>query len=389
MNTDVSCFLNILGAFVRGEAATLPQGTDIQALLRVAQRANLSGLLGYMLLPHAERLSAEDAVRLQSHFFKTVGLFANRNEACETLQRQLQAADIPFAFVKGAAISRVYPARELRTFGDVDVYVPPAHRARLEALFADETVTHTDDGQLCVSRPPLFIEFHFSLTADAVNPRVADYLAQADQHLCEWANAPATDPLFHTVYLLSHQLRHWQNDNPGIRTYLDLAVLAAGGHIPPQLGDTLRTLGLYTYAAKTFSLIEQWFHVPSPLEPVTFTAENTAYITDYLFRAGQFAAEHNPRAGQVAAQMPHSRFPRLTAAWQAVFPPADHLRRDPRFEALARRCLPLAYLSRIFRGVFCRKDHVWASAKAVATASADAAARARIQEILQTEGEFQ
>lgn len=389
MHAEIAYLLELLGAFVRQQPApALPPDTDTKKLLELAQNCNLSGVLGYMLLPQTATLGEDTVNLLSKHFFKTVAIFANRNTACCKLQQQLSDAGIPFALLKGAVLSQIYPAKELRTFGDIDVYIPPAYIPALRALLTaqGDPVTHEDDHQICISRSPLFVEFHFTLTADAPAqlPALHAYLENPAPHMTYWepAGVHTVSPLYHFVYLLSHQMRHFESDSPGIRSYLDLAVLLQGGFVPDSqtLTDTLQQLGIYDFAAKALTLTEHWFHVPSPLPTAPLSKEDIAFIEDYLFAAGQFANKQNPRTYHVAQH--GGRAPRLRALWRALFPPAKQMRSEKTYEKIARRFLPFAYIYRLFRGVFCRTSYAVSSAKAIATASEDAAARNRVKNIV-------
>lgn len=260
----------------------------------LAQNSNLAGVLGYMLLPHANANAAFQ--RAGMLFYKTVGIVANREQATVRLSEQLQAADIPYALVKGAALSRIYPAKELRTGGDVDVLVPPAYRERLEALVADnqDQILHADAGQLCISRPPLFVEFHFTLEADAVagaTVALRGLLHDPAPYMTTWEGVQTVQPLYHFVYLLAHQQHHFEEDSPGIRSFLDLAVWLHHG-LPfsrDELEEVLQRVGLYAYAQKVLTLTAHWFGVLSPLPTVEIPAADVAFLENYLFDVGQFA----------------------------------------------------------------------------------------------------
>lgn len=384
MSAENTYFLRLLCAFVHGQTAPPPTDVDIQRLLTIAQDCNLSGIVGYMLQPHAALLG-EYAIVTNRWFFQTVGIFANRRTACDRLTAQLTAANIPFALLKGAVLTEVYPEKELRTGGDVDMFIPPAYIPQLKALLAEngDTITHEDARQVCISRPPLFVEFHFSLLADAAadNGALCDYLADPVPHMTVWVEKNTVDPTFHFVYLLAHQQHHYENDSPGIRSYLDLAVWLKNGFLPDTdtLIRTLRQAGLYDYAARALTLTSRWFALPSPLPLVKISDEDEAFLKAYLLEAGQFAARQNPRARQVADS--GEKAPRLTALWRSLFPPAAHMRSDATYATLAKRCLPLAYIKRLFTGIFRRPQYTASSAKAIVTASKDAAARTRVKTI--------
>lgn len=388
MHAEIAYFIELLGAFVRREPAPPLPNIDARRLLSLSKYSNLSGMCGYMLQPHMEALEPDVALLFSKQFYQTIGTFSNCGEACTALQKQLQDNHIPFALLKGAVLSRLYPAKELRTFGDVDVYIPSAYVPQLRELLAqnNDRITHEDEQQICVSRPPLFIEFHYALEHDVPTalPALSTYLEDAATHMTYWepVGIPTVDPLFHFIYLISHQMRHFESDSPGIRSYLDLAVFLKSGFAPDceTLAATLRQLGLYEYAATALTLVEHWFGVPSPLDTVEIDGTDIAFLEEYLCCAGLFAQQQNPRAKQVSV---HGR---LGALWTSLFPPKEQLRKEKTYAALSARCLPAAYIYRLFRGIFCRTGYVLSSAKAIGTATEDAQKRSRVQSILHVGG---
>lgn len=385
MHAEITYLLDLLGAFVRQQSAKpLPPDIHMPTLLQLAQDSNLSGVVGYMLLPQSDALG-EYAAPCNKLFFKTVGLFANRQDACRRLQQQLANAAIEHAFIKGAVLSQLYPAKELRTFSDIDVYVAPHELPRLKQLLAEngDTISHEDATQICISRPPLFVEFHFSLTVEEA-PSLDAYLGQTQAHIrfADTMGMHTVTPIYHFIYLLAHQLHHFSTDSPGIRSYLDLAVLLKSGLLSDAdtLTAALKEVGLYDYARTALSLCEHWFKIPSILPAAPLEQQDVTFLEEYLFHAGQFAHNQNPRTKQVAEQK--GKAPRFRAFWRSLFPTAEHMRNEKAYAKLARRCLPLAYIYRLFRGIFCRTSYALSSAKAIAGAAEEAAAHNRILTIV-------
>jgi len=79
--------------------------------------------------PHPETRSAlEEAETLQAVL--ALNMEATATEAARGLHR----ATIPFVVTKGPGIASVYPQRSLRSFGDIDVLVPPRSFGKAHAL---------------------------------------------------------------------------------------------------------------------------------------------------------------------------------------------------------------------------------------------------------------
>jgi hypothetical protein len=207
------------------------------------------------------------------------------------------------------------------------------------------------------------------------------YLSDALSHLIEGEDGLLYfDPLFHFVYLLSHQMRHFRTSSPGIRSYMDLAVFLQAGQIQKtkELKKILQETGLYDYACVALALTEHWFGVKSPL-PVQITAQDAEEVAAYLLAVGQFAGAENPRARHIEHAM-GKRFPRLYIFWRSLFPTAEAMKEDHRYN---QYWLPFAYIYRLAQGVFCRGDYVATAVRELSTARGDAGRRVRVHTILQ------
>lgn len=382
MKPETAYLLSLLRAFIQGETApSLPENVDGDALARLARAGDIGGIVGYMTQPFIHSFTEKTAAFLTAQFYGTVGNFANKGVACDALFAQLRAAGIPFAVLKGAVLGHLYPMRELRTFGDVDIYVPAAFRDAVRTVIASDTLLFEDSTQVYVKRPPLHIEFHFDPTVDAVEdlPQLQSYLADIENHFAVWQGIETVDPVYHFVYLLSHQMRHFATDSAGVRSFIDLAVFLKSDIAPSAdtLGVLLKELGVYTYAQVVLTLTARWFGVPSPLPSAVITDEDAAFLAAYTVDAGSFARQQNPRAATVEKQGG-----RAAALWRALFPPKAEMRENSLYAPLAKKWLPLAYAYRLYRGVFQRKDYALQAAKNIGTAEKDAAARRRVSILL-------
>ncbi len=388
MQREAQYFFDIVGAFVRGEIALPPDDVDVAVLRQVCRYTGMEGICGYMLQPHLSVLPPQTAVGFERFFYQTIAVFSNRLATCDRLHAQLHAAGIPFAFVKGPVLSALYPVKELRTFGDLDVFIPLSHADALKAFLKTngDTVIYEDRMQVCIRRGEVVVEFHFTIAKDTPYGYTAlrTYLKDAPQHILydEELGYYTFDRTFHTVYLLAHQMRHLSTNSPGVRSYMDLAILCKSGFLPSA--DTLETvlqpLGMLEYVKTAFSLVEKWWGISSPFETVQISDEDAAFVQQQLIQTGLFAQQAHQNAALVAQKG------RGYAMLRMLFPSARHMRNHIRYGAVASRCLPAAYVYRLVRIAVCRKRRGMAVAKDIYGAGADAAARNRMYRITKVWG---
>ncbi len=372
-------FLSVLSAFVsKKQAPPLPQ-MNLPLFLNIAKNSQLKGVVGYMLqdTPFEEWDPKQD-------FYSTLFYLTRAGEHIRVIREDLKKAGIVHGILKGVTLARLYPVPELRSFGDLDVIIQPKDVPLLKEMLQNGYhIVYEKEDEIVAVKNGLLIEFHLSLLYDkgVETPQLDRYLSDAFSHLTLGEDGYYSfDPLFHFVYLLSHQMRHFRTSSPGIRSYMDLAVFLQAGLIQDEkkLTATLQQTGLYDYACVALALTAYWFDVKSPL-PVEITAQQAEEVAAYLLAAGQFAGAENPRARHME-QAVGKRFPRLYIFWRSLFPSVQGMKEDERYN---RYWLPFAYVYRLVHGVFCRSQYVATAVKELTTAQEDACRRVRVHEILQ------
>ena len=372
-------FLSVLSAFLSKKQAPPPPPMDLPLFLTVAKNSQLKGVMGYMLqhIPF-------DGWDPRQDFYGTLFHFTRAGEQIRLVREDLKQAGIRHGVLKGVTLAELYPVPELRSFGDLDVLISQSDVPRLKQLLQNGyQIVYEKEDEIVAVKNGLLIEFHLSLLYDkgVDTPALDAYLSDALSHLTvEKDGLWYFDPLFHFVYLLSHQMRHFRTSSPGIRSYMDLAVFLQAGLIQDgeELIKILHQTGLYDYACTALALTEHWFGAKSPL-PVAVSEQDGEEVAAYLLSAGQFAGAENPRARHIE-HAAGKRFPRLYIFWRSLFPTVDGMKKDRRYN---RYWLPFAYVYRLFYSVFCRSEHVVGAVKELSTARGDAGRRVRIHKILQ------
>lgn len=390
MQQETQYFFQLAAAFVHGERAPAPapDEMDFDLLNTLSTRTGMEGICGYMLQPHMHLLPPEQAATFTRLFYKTVVIYSRWRPPLETLLQQLSELGIPYALLKGGAIASLYPVPELRTFGDVDIYVPLTHASMLKTFLhiCGDTILEEDVTQLCIRRDGLLVEFHFHLEYDTPYKYTAlqNYLLQAVDHIVfdEQLGCYTLDRLFHTVYMLAHQMKHQANNCPGARSYMDWAVLLKNGYLPDAalLEKTVEPLGMSAYMHAVFTLVERSFGVPSPFAHMDIADEDLAFLQQQLLVVGLFGKKDNKQADAV------SKVGRIGAIWRALFPPAENIRREKQYAELAQRCLPAAYVYRCWYALRHRNSRMRATIKEIMRARSSADNRQRVRELMYISG---
>ena len=388
MTNEQSYFLKLLAAFLNRQTAPPPVDIDGEKLFLLAEGQGLSGVVGYMLQSHPDLPDAHTAALFSRRFYETVFLFSRMREQVDRWRERFNAAGIPYALLKGAVLQEWYPAPELRTYGDVDVFLERQYIPQLRELLASENreIIFENEEEIVVRELSQIVEFHFDLTMDAGtdSPQLLAYLGNTAVHMTAGKTEfeRVLDADFHFIYLLSHQMHHFREGSAGVRTFMDLAVFLQSGQISDmqEIQKKLTAFGMDGYAAVALGLTARWFDVPSPFSE-EMTAKDAAFAANYILSAGQFGFQQSREAVKVQKQMNH-RFPRLSAVLVSLFPPKESLKKDGRYAALAQKSLLLAWLKRFFHAVCHRRQYIKATARGIWNATDTARERAHMLELL-------
>lgn len=348
--------LEILGSYVNNRAPKIPDAVDWEAMLALAERHTVTGILGHMVQKY--RLCGDSRISqiLRQAALSTTVRFARR----EALRRELTCAwnraGIRHVLMKGAVVREYYPVPELRTFGDVDVVIHPEDREKCHALMGELGFEAKVDWEPVYSytRPPELYEVHTQLLEVDLNDRV-DYRGFFSR-MWEFTR-PREDgaleftPEFHFLYMIAHIAKHIRGAGAGARMYLDLAVCVQ------RFRDTidwawirgeLQKLELLRFASVALAAVERWFGVRCPMETEKVEDEVLEDFRTFTMEAGLYGKDG--RDGSVSTlkrEKSAGRGTRLRLVLGQVFPPVEELKARYTYLETKPWMLPVAWGHRV------------------------------------------
>ena len=275
---------SIVRATLRGE--TPPPLTEEQYsyLYPVARAHDLAHMVG-ALLQEGDAISPADRTAYQKE--KNLALYRHSLFIYEEtrIAATLDKAGIPYIFLKGSVLRRLYPEPWLRTSSDVDVLVPRGRISdAISALVSDLSYQVGKEGghdySLC-SPDHVHVELHFCLTErDAKTQQYLD--AVFDKATKEEGMAhQLSDELFY-LYLTSHAMKHFILGGCGVRTLADFYLMKEKlGYTPQRFSNILTACGLYDFASGMVALADAWFgegrHTPLTEKMASYILEGGIY----------------------------------------------------------------------------------------------------------------
>lgn len=356
MERESEYLLHLLGAFLREQRPEPAEGIDWDRLLAMAQSHGVLGIVGYMGTNW--RLCADGGLRatFRSLCLSTMGLFARKTAAAQTLVEELERAGIDHILMKGYQLRDCYPVPELRTFNDIDVVIRREDRQRSHRLMLDLGFQpHTDwEPVYSYFREEELYEFHTEIMEIDV-AETGGHRAYF-QNMWQYARPVSGHgyrftPEFHFLYLLTHIAKHIHGSGAGVRMYLDLAAFVR--RFGPEtdwnwVRQELGTLGLDRFAAVALRAAERWFGVPVPYACGEVKPEVLTAFRDFTLEAGTFGQYRDPALAGLK-HSPEGDASRLKQLLRRSFPSAATIRTRYTYLQDKPWLLPVAWVHRLVK----------------------------------------
>lgn len=343
--------LELLRAFIYGEEPKLSGKSNIEELLKFAYRQKLLGIFAYMnkrwSLFDSEKAKSLDAAYYSALFESTV-----RCSKFLKLSEFLSENKIEHMPVKGYYIRELYPVKELRGFGDIDILIHEKDRKRCDSLMKSLGYTVKNDWEPTYSyiKDDEYYEIHTNL----FDVRLKDRADMTEYFSSAWLHAKKDSGLrfmpdteFHLIYIICHLAKHLSTGGAGIRMYLDVAlyILRYDSVISwERTEEEFKKLGLERFFHTVLSAVNEWFYVKASCDFENF-GEELSELLEFTLDSDIFGHSRDNSAIKLRGE---GRSKKRTAL-KILFPPAEQLENRYTFLKRSRLLLPLAWIVRVFK----------------------------------------
>ena len=346
----VSCALNgIVPELARVERMDLP------AVYRESERQMLTALAAVALASAGIRDPA-----FAESYAKAVRKAALLEAEFTALRQELESAEIWYLPLKGAVISRDYPAFGLRQMSDVDVLIDPARAADVREIMVRRGYSVESFGRDfhdVYHKPPVCsFEIHTALFSPIYTPAVRDYYARIEDRLLPdgaYGRRLSDEDLY--IYLLAHEYKHYSMGGTGLRSAADTYVFLKkhGAALDRTYIDgELKKLGLSDFEAQNRALAMDLFGGE------TLDAQETAML-DYLATSGVYGDRDTGIANALADKGP------LRYTFGRVFLPMFHVKKAYPWFYAHKAALPLLPFYRLWLGLTRRRERMFSELIAI------------------------
>lgn len=343
--------LELLRAFIYGEEPKLSGKSNIEELLKFAYRQKLLGIFAYLnkrwSLFDSKKAKSLDAAYYSALFESTV-----RCSKFLKLSEFLSENKIEHMPVKGYYIRELYPVKELRSFGDIDILIHEKDRKRCDSLMKSLGYTVKNDWEPTYSyiKDDEYYEIHTNL----FDVRLKDRADMTEYFSSAWLHAKkdsglrfVPDTEFHLIYIICHLAKHLSTGGAGIRMYLDVAlyILRYDSAISwERTEEEFKKLGLERFFHTVLSAVNEWFYVKASCDFENF-GEELSELLEFTLDSDIFGHSRDNSAIKLRME---ERSKKRTAL-KILFPPAKQLENRYTFLKRSRLLLPLAWIVRVFK----------------------------------------
>ena len=361
MKEEYKAYMSMLRSFVNGNAPIWEDSYDIGQILNLSRINNTWGLIGYTMMSYPSLFPTDLVQGLRKDCMREITIYAQRSALMDEQVRLMNEQGIDHILFKGYVVRNYYPVPELRTFGDVDYVIRKQDREKSHASMLEQGFQPHYDWEPVYdyTRGQEYYEIHTDVMEIDVSDKAdfVGYYSHIWEHVFrpDEAGKPHTyefTPEFHLIYLLTHIAKHISSSGAGIRMYMDIAFFIR------HFGDSLdwdwirgefETLRFQDFANITFTAVEEWFGVKSPIPLREISPDIMEEFLSFTLEGGLFG--HNNRDQSVVMLKKNDRnneeeVSKLKTLLFHIFPSVDSMKHRYAFLQKYPFLLPIAWIRR-------------------------------------------
>lgn len=220
------------------------QLTKINNIHAILQKNRVTPLFYYAIEKNKTNIISSDELTKLKNETIALGVISFHQElAFNVLANKFNEANIRLIAFKGIVLKNLYPKKEMRAMGDIDLIVdkedyPKARKLILEDL--KYKLDHEDHSELCATNAQnITIELHQQLVTELSNNQQYFYDTY-QKHIVKEKNYYVFDINYHFIYMIDHIYKHFIDGGLGLKYIYDFAVYVE--KYPNVIKDSLNEL---------------------------------------------------------------------------------------------------------------------------------------------------
>lgn len=345
--------LKLLRAFICDEEPIFEEKVNISELLKCAYYQKFLGIFAYMAKKY-KLLGDEYTADLNKAYYAAVTENALRTEAFERLSLKLSENGVEHMPVKGYFLRELYPVKELRSFGDIDVLIHAHDREKCDRIMREAGYAVKNDWEPTYSylKGKEYYELHTNLFDVKLKGKadMEEYFSRA------WQFAEKRDGLmfepnkdFHFIYTVCHTAKHLSSGGAGMRMHLDIALFIKkfDGELNwAYIKEEFKKIGLLRFLYVVLGAASEWFGITASCEFERPDEKLLSALLSYTLGADIYGKTRDNALVKLSKDNESSK---LALFFKMLFPSREVLVKRYTFLERSPLLLPVAWVVRVFK----------------------------------------
>ena len=325
MDSQVLGLIALVRAALTGKARELPADFDLEQAYDAINKHNIAvmALEGAALCGVDKKLPVMQKLFVQA--FAAIARVEEQDRCAAELFAAFEAAQIDFMPVKGALLRDLYPKREYRSMGDMDILIRTEQYDRVREVMEGlgYSAGEEDDHAYVWRKGALMLELHKRLIP-SYHEDYYDYFGSGWQLAQKSdANRYVMRDEDHYLFVFAHFAKHYRGGGVGIRQMCDLWLMREKMREmdADYICRELDKLNLLEFHNNIFQTLNVWLADAS-------ATEKTDHITIVIYHSGAFGQLEERMLGE-GALMVGERRPsagtRYRNVWGRMFLPIGEM----------------------------------------------------------------
>lgn len=316
MDANSRYFISLLTAFLKDTIPAKPHCIEVsteqskrqaevdwQKIYELARIQSLGGAvyLAIQKLEEADKPEASIISKFKSDFFYATYRYEEQEKAYREVTDKFNEEKIKHIFFKGIVIREYYPAKQMRTQGDIDFLIYREDQEKIKNIFVDLGYKYSSSKwHDKYTKEKIVFEGHDKIINSEINSKVDyyEYFSNPWEHADSKHNSYTFElnMNYNLVYLITHIAKHFYKTGAGVRMILDIAViLNKFGEVLDfsLIWRELEKIKLDIFARNIFGLCERWFGLKTPGMDFEMDEINFRAMSDYIIEGGTFGFSNN------------------------------------------------------------------------------------------------
>lgn len=355
--------LALIAPLVGGKADPCVAKCDDPTLYAIAKQHDVTNLL-YLARKDDPALDPAVRAKLERRLYASVQQQVWQESEAQAVFAALREKGIRFLPMKGILLRPLYPAPEMRTSSDVDVFYDREKREEVARVMRDLGYTEgAPDPNHDVFEKGGTVEFEMHRFLCMHIPTIDRYYEDVFARALPFDGSEyrQSDEDFY-IYQTVHAMKHFTSGGTGLRTVLDYFIYLKNKPALDRayLEKELSSIGLWRFHRTMEDLAQAWFGGA----PMT---EDLARVSAYILKSGVYGTTDNR-----VVNASGGRKSGFSYVLRRAFPPYGYMKQ---VYPVLQKCailLPFCWLHRQVRALFRKHDHIAAELRSAGAVSEDA-----------------